>query len=439
VSVAPRGCASVYRWVVTTRQSGRGAVRRLLFAASLALLATVPAWAAPPAAAAADRLPNLKAARPGDFHIVTLNGRRVLRFTSVLVNVGAGPMEVLAKRPNTSTPWRVQQVIDNDAGGERRVDTDATLHYAGDGHNHWHVERMMAYHLWSPKGTRADRKVGFCFFDTTLWAPSLPRSPSSPYYRQPWCGGKTALTSRTGISVGWADTYGYRLAFQWIDITGLPGGTYTVRAMADPNGWFAETNEKDGCGWVKVKFGSSGTSVKVVDSGWSCINDWIGSTFQPQISWAYREAITGGCDLDMFCTGNAVTREQMAMFLDRAMHLPATDQDFFTDDSGLTGEAAINRLAASGITGGCSAGHYCPKAPVTRAQMASFIVRALDLPPPAAPDHFRDDDGSTHEADIDSLFEAGITTGCATDLYCPSLSVTRGQMAAFLYRAFANP
>src|SRR6188474_3441650 len=134
------------------RQSGRRAVRRLLFAASLALLALVPAWSAPPAAAAADRLPNLRAARPSDFHIVTLGGRRLLRFTSILVNVGAGPMEVLATRPSASSPWRVRQVIDDDAGGEQRVDTAATLRYAGDGHDHWHVQRMMAYHLWSSRG-----------------------------------------------------------------------------------------------------------------------------------------------------------------------------------------------------------------------------------------------------------------------------------------------
>jgi hypothetical protein len=108
-----------------------------------------------------------------------LNGRRVLRFTSILVNVGAGPMEVLATRPSSSSPWRVRQVIDNDAGGERRVDTDATMRYAGDGHDHWHVERMMVYHLWSGRGTRADRKVGFCFFDTTHWSPSLPGSPGT--------------------------------------------------------------------------------------------------------------------------------------------------------------------------------------------------------------------------------------------------------------------
>ena len=236
------------------------------------------------------------------------------------------------------------------------------MRYAGDGHDHWHVERMMAYHLWSGRGTRADRKVGFCFFDTTLWAPACPARRAARYYRESWCGGRTALTSRTGISVGWADTYGYRLAYQWIDITGLPGGTYTVRAMSDPDDWFLETDETDGCGYDEISFGSSGTSVKVVDLGSGLRQRLAGQHVRDRRSpWAYDNAITGGCDLDLFCTGNAVTRVQMAMFIDRAMHLPATDQDFFTDDDGMTGEASINRLAAAGITGGCAPNRYCPK------------------------------------------------------------------------------
>ena len=422
------------------RHTGRGAVRRLLVAAALALTAITPAWTTPPAAAAEDRLPNLLAARPNQFRIVTVDGRRLLRFTSILINLGEGPMEVLGRRPNSSSGWTVRQVIDNDAGGERWVDTDATLRYAGDGHDHWHVEQMMVYHLWSSRATRSDRKVGFCFFDTTLWDGSLPRSPSSAYYRESWCGGQTALTSRTGISVGWADTYRYNLAYQWIDITGLPGGTYTVRAKPDPHEWFLETNETDGCGWTKVKFGSSGTSVSVVSSGRGCITDWSSSTFKPYIIWAYENGITGGCDLDMFCPGNPVTRRQMAMFIDRAIEppLPPTNVDFYDDDDGLTGEGSINRLAAAGITGGCGERRYCPARYVTRAEMAAFFVRALDLPPPVEPDHFIDDDTQMFEANIDSMFEAGITSGCSADRFCPTANVTRGQMTAFLNRAFAD-
>jgi hypothetical protein len=68
----------------------------------------------------------------------------------------------------------------------------------------------------------------------------------------------------------------------------------------------------------------------------------------------------------------------MAIFLDRALDLPATGTDFFTDDTGRTGEGSINRLAASGITTGCSPTTYCPTANVNRGQMAAFLRRAFD-------------------------------------------------------------
>ncbi|MDP8958719.1 MAG: S-layer homology domain-containing protein [Actinomycetota bacterium] len=96
-------------------------------------------------------------------------------------------------------------------------------------------------------------------------------------------------------------------------------------------------------------------------------------------------------------------------------------------------------MAGEGITKGCTAGGatYCPTDPVTREQMASFLVRALDLPP-AGRDFFSDDAGSIHQADINALAKAGVTKGCGTGGYCPTHPVTRGQMAAFLYRALAD-
>ncbi|MCP3885865.1 MAG: S-layer homology domain-containing protein, partial [Propionibacteriaceae bacterium] len=80
---------------------------------------------------------------------------------------------------------------------------------------------------------------------------------------------------------------------------------------------------------------------------------------------------------------------------------------------------------------------YCPNANVTRGQMAAFLTRALNLPPQDT-DTFTDDDGSVFEANIEALATAGITKGCnppTNDRYCPDANVTRGQMAAFLYRA----
>jgi hypothetical protein len=127
----------------------------------------------------------------------------------------------------------------------------------------------------------------------------------------------------------------------------------------------------------------------------------------------------------------------MATFLTRALDLPSTSHDYFRDDEGSSHEASINRLAAAGITNGCTSDRFCPGGLVTRAQMASFLARALDLPS-TSEDHFRDDEGLSHEAAINRLAESGITSGCAADRFCPGGIVTRGQMAAFLRRGLTN-
>jgi hypothetical protein len=159
------------------------------------------------------------------------------------------------------------------------------------------------------------------------------------------------------------------------------------------------------------------------------------STFKLDIEWVFAEGITFGCSAERYCPNDPVTREQMASFLVRALDLSGTPPDAFTDDETSSHEHNINLLAAAGITSGCGPGLYCPKAVVKRDQMASFLARALDLPATAT-DYFTDDEVNTHEANINRLRAAGITTGCTATTYCPTADVTRGQMAAFLHRAF---
>ena len=163
-------------------------------------------------------------------------------------------------------------------------------------------------------------------------------------------------------------------------------------------------------------------------------NDIKTSGFFNEILWLYYEGITGGCASGRFCPNGTVTREQMASFLARALHLPNTSKDFFSDDNSSPHEGDINRVAAAGITGGCDTNRYCPRSNVTRAQMASFLVRAFDLSATST-NYFDDDDDSIHEGSINALAKSGITGGCDTRRYCPSANVTRGQMAAFLKRA----
>ncbi len=112
-----------------------------------------------------------------------------------------------------------------------------------------------------------------------------------------------------------------------------------------------------------------------------------------------------------------------------------TLQPIFSDISGSTFYGDILWLRNTGITLGCDDFHFCPSASVTRGQMAAFLVRGLDLTGDTSGDTFRDDNGSTFEDEIEILAQAGVTLGCADGLFCPDASVTRGQMAAFLVRA----
>jgi hypothetical protein len=166
-------------------------------------------------------------------------------------------------------------------------------------------------------------------------------------------------------------------------------------------------------------------------------DDIAGHKFADDIVWAFENGITTGCGGGSYCPDDPVTRAQMATFLDRAMDLPGTSQDFFTDDNSSSHERAINRLAKAGITTGCGGGKFCPNEPVTRAQMATFLDRALDLPN-TSEDFFTDDDSSPHHRAINRIAAAGITTGCTATRYCPQKVVSRGQMAAFLHRAFGD-
>ncbi len=172
-------------------------------------------------------------------------------------------------------------------------------------------------------------------------------------------------------------------------------------------------------------------------TGISGFSDTIGSPFDYDIAWLAERAITAGCSADRFCPRATVLREQMASFLGRALALTPAAVDYFTDDAASPHQADINRLAGSGISGGCASGRFCPRGSVTREQMASFLSRALRLPV-ATKDYFTDDAGSPHEADINRLAQANITGGCSATTYCPGSTITREQMAAFLHRALGD-
>jgi len=113
----------------------------------------------------------------------------------------------------------------------------------------------------------------------------------------------------------------------------------------------------------------------------------------------------------------------------------------FIDTFGSVHKSDIDMIAELGITRGCNPPTntmFCPSDSVTRGQMAAFLVRAFDLPTTTI-DHFADDDGTTFESDINKLTSAGITAGCGGGNYCPDQTLPRAQMAAFLVRVLDLP
>ena len=180
----------------------------------------------------------------------------------------------------------------------------------------------------------------------------------------------------------------------------------------------------------------------VLPPGGTFIDD-DGNVHEGGIEAIAAAGITTGCnppDNNRYCPSQTVTRGQMAAFIVRSLGLTQADQDHFTDDAGHRFEAAINRLAAAGITLGCNPpdnDRFCPDREMTRGEMAAMLARAFDSPP-SSHDRFVDDGGHVFENAIDRIAAAGITLGCNppdNDRFCPDQAIARDEMATFLTRA----
>ena len=144
----------------------------------------------------------------------------------------------------------------------------------------------------------------------------------------------------------------------------------------------------------------------------------------------------------------AVTRAEMAVFLTGALDESPIDpllHSFSDVPVSHFASGQIERLFELGITVGCSSDPllYCPNDPTTRAEMAVFLIRALEETPVDPLLGTFGDVPASHFATgfIERLALLGITMGCSSDplLYCPGDPVTRAGMAVFLVRAFDLP
>lgn len=170
----------------------------------------------------------------------------------------------------------------------------------------------------------------------------------------------------------------------------------------------------------------------------------VSGTHSAAIADLARTGVLDGteCDSGGFCPEEPMRRWVMAVWLVRALDggdpVGGVQPRFGDVGAGEWWAAHTERLAELGVTKGCSADPmlFCPEDAVTRAQMATFLVRAFALKQ-AAPAGFGDTAGTVHAASIDALAGAGVTVGCSSSplRYCPHDPVTRAQMATFLVRA----
>ena len=188
--------------------------------------------------------------------------------------------------------------------------------------------------------------------------------------------------------------------------------------------------------------GGGGVPEEPTSSG--SFDDDDGSVHEASIDRLASAGVLEGteCGDLRICPDQPLERWVMAVWMTRVLDedpLPSDAGTRFEDvDADAWWAGYVERLAELGVTDGCKTEplRYCPDQPVTRAQMATFLLRAFELPP-APPAGFTDTAGSTHEANIDALAAGGVTKGCDTDplRYCPDQPVTRAQMGAFLVRA----
>jgi Ca2+-binding RTX toxin-like protein len=177
----------------------------------------------------------------------------------------------------------------------------------------------------------------------------------------------------------------------------------------------------------------------IFSTGTTTFTDTAASAHADAIEIAAAAGIAAGTgDGTTFAPQADVTRGQMATFLMRALELPeATASAGFSDVAdGDTHKKAIEAVAAAGITTGKGDGTFAPKADVTRGQMATFLMRALDLPEATTPASFSDvPEDHAHKKGIDAVKAAGITMGRSDGTFDPNGSVSREQMATFIVRA----
>lgn len=186
----------------------------------------------------------------------TLGERWLLRFDGYVHNQGQGALELRASGPVGGEMSDVRQrVYDSDGGFADLVSTPPprVLFEPADRHDHWHLRAAARYSLWDSARTAEvapSEKVGFCLLDFERVDPWAHAGAAYSSFCEQHNPGASEVTM--GVSAGWRDTYRRSLAFQWVNISEVMPGRYSLRAEVDPDGVILESDEDNPPAFVDV-------------------------------------------------------------------------------------------------------------------------------------------------------------------------------------------
>src|SRR5439155_10534384 len=158
---------------------------------------------------------------------------RCLRFTNAVANVGEGPLDMRLPFEQVPAQHFLQRVWRADGSFEDVPSAPAEWHPID---RHWHngaANEFTVYKYDIPTGARGEavghgRKTGICYADVGLVAldqarMAAPRHDGSqcfdPAPHQAWA---------MGLQPGWFDSYDWILADQYVEMSGVPDGTYAL-------------------------------------------------------------------------------------------------------------------------------------------------------------------------------------------------------------------
>ncbi len=188
-----------------------------------------------------ETLPDLVPFAIEDTYLTTLNGRTILKFSSIFWNQGGGPVELIPDPETAELKGDIEhdvfQRILHEGGTYRNKLVGTFLWHAPHGHYHF---SDFANYLFGPTegGTTIPEvkiKKSRCLWDTKAVALNLKGAPSKKIFNT--CKNNK---ERQGVSVGWADVYPHTLPDQYLDVHDAPPGIYRLSFQVDPSNRFVE-------------------------------------------------------------------------------------------------------------------------------------------------------------------------------------------------------